>query len=117
LFDEWASILQKLDIGLVPIYGDYDLRLGRMNLLEFMISKIPWIASNQPAFREFSRFGRLVTNSPDAWETAIFQIVEKLDDQQQWATGEPFLFALSQDVNENIDKVLKLFTYILNQAN
>jgi hypothetical protein len=107
----------KLNIGLVPIYGDYDLRLGRINLLEFMVSKIPWIASNQPAFREFSRLGRLVENSAEAWETAILKAVDNMDDLQFWAAGEPFLYALSQDVNENIDKVLKLFTYILNQTN
>jgi hypothetical protein len=117
LFNEWVNILLKLNLGLVPIYGDYDLRLGRINLLEFMVSKIPWIASSQPAFREFSRLGRLVPNTSDAWETAILKAIDTLDDLQLWAAGEPFLFALSQDVNENIDKVLKLFTYILNQAN
>jgi hypothetical protein len=117
LFEEWVNILMKVHLGLVPIYGDYDLRLGRINLLEFMVSKIPWIASNQPAFREFSRFGRLVANSTDAWETGIQKVLDHIDELGHWAAGEPFLFALSQDVNENIDKVLKLFTYILNQAN
>jgi hypothetical protein len=48
---------------------------------------------------------------------AILKIIDDMDSCQQWAAGEPFLYALSQDVNENIDKVLKLFTYILNQAN
>jgi glycosyltransferase involved in cell wall biosynthesis len=114
--DEWANILLKLDVGLVPIYGDYDLRLGRINLLEFMISKTPWIASHQPAFREFSRFGQLVENSSIAWETALVKVLDNLDIFQKRATGESFLFALSQDVNENIDKVLKLFAHILNQA-
>jgi hypothetical protein len=117
LFNEWVNILLKVNLGLIPIYGDYDLRLGRINLLEFMVSKTPWIASSQPAFREFSRFGRLVTNSSDAWETAILKVMDHMDDLQLWAAGEPFLYALSQDVNENIDKVLKLFTYILNQTN
>jgi len=114
--DEWAEILLKLDIGLAPIYGDYDLRLGRINLLEFMISKTPWIASNQPAFREFSRFGRLVQNTSTAWESAILEMLDNLDVFQQRATRESFLFALSQDVNENIDKVLKPLTYILSQV-
>jgi glycosyltransferase involved in cell wall biosynthesis len=114
-FDDWASILLKLDIGLIPIYGDYDLRLSRINLLEFMISKTPWIASSQPSFREFSRYGRLVKNSAECWETAISKAIENIEARQSWASGEPFLFALSQDVNENIDKVLKLFTYILNK--
>lgn len=115
VFEEWANVLLKLDIGLVPAYGDYDLRLGRIKLLEFMISKIPWIASNQPSFRELSRYGRLVPNSSNTWEIAILNAVDNIDAYQKRATGEPFLFALSQDVNENIDKVLKLFTYILNQ--
>src|SRR5689334_4073133 len=117
LFDEWANTLLRLDLGLVPIHGDYDLRLSRINVLEFMISKTPWIASHQPAFRELSRFGKLIENSPDAWETAVLKAVDNIDSLKTKASGESFLFALSQDVNENIDKVLKLFTHILNQAN
>jgi glycosyltransferase involved in cell wall biosynthesis len=114
--EEWSDILLNLDIGILPICGDYDLRLGRVNLLEFMISKIPWLASNQLAFPELSRYGRLVQNSSVAWETAILKAVDNIEVLRKKASGEPFLFALSQDVNENIDKVLKLFTYILNQA-
>jgi hypothetical protein len=115
-FEEWADILLHLDIGLLPICGDYDLRLGRINLLEFMISKIPWLASHQLSFPELSRYGRLVQNSSEAWEAAVLKAVDNIDVLQKKASGEPFLFALSQDVNENIDKVLKLFTYILNHA-
>lgn len=116
LLDEWAAALLKLDIGLIPVYGDYDLRLSRINLLEFMISKTPWIASSQSSFREFARYGCLVNNSADGWETAILKAMDTIDSLKTWASGEPFLFALSQDVNENIDKVLKLFTYILNKT-
>ena len=115
-FDDWAALLLNLDIGLIPIYGDYDLRLSRINLLEFMISKTPWIASSQPSFREFSRYGRLVKNSAEGWEAAILKAMDEIAALQAWASGEPFLFALSQDVNENIDKVVKLFTYILNKG-
>lgn len=116
VFEEWASMLLKLDIGLVPIHGDFELRLGRINLLEFMISKIPWIASNQPSFRELSRYGSLIQNSSEAWEVAILNTIDNIDSLRKCAAGEPFLFALSQDVNENIDKVLRLFTCILNRA-
>lgn len=113
---DWADLLLKLDIGLVPIHGDYDLRLGRISLLEFMISKTPWIASNQLAFRELSRYGMLIQNSSNAWELAILKVIDNIDVFRRRAAGEPFLFALSQDINENIDKVLKLFLSILNQT-
>ena len=115
-FEEWADVLLHLDLGLLPICGDYDLRLGRINLLEFMISKIPWLASNQLPFPELSRYGRLIQNSSEAWEAALFKAVDNIEGLRKRASGEPFLFALSQDVNENIDKVLKLFTYILNRT-
>jgi glycosyltransferase involved in cell wall biosynthesis len=115
IFEEWADILLKLDVGVIPIHGDYDLRLGRIHLLEFMISKTPWIASNQPCFRELSRYGKLVQNSASEWESAVMKAVDNIDIGQKRAKGEPFLFALSQDIHENIDKVLKLYTHILAQ--
>jgi hypothetical protein len=116
VFEQWAEMLLRLDLGLVPTHGDYDLRLGRASVLEFMISKIPWIASNQPAFRELSRYGRLVQNTSGAWELALQKSVDNIDALQKRAAGGPFVFALSQDINENLDKVLKLFTHVLNQA-
>ena len=115
-FEEWADILLKLDIGLVPAHGEYDLRMGRIHLLEFMISKTPWIASDQPCFRELSRYGKLVQNACNAWEVVLLKMVDNIDIIQKRAAVEPFLFALSQDVNENIDKVLRLYTHILSQT-
>jgi hypothetical protein len=115
-FEDWADILLKLDTGLVPVHGDYDLRLGRINLLEFMISKTPWIASDQSCFREFARYGKLTQNLSGVWEVVILKVVDNIDIIQKRAAGEPFLYALSQDVHENIDKVLRLYTHILNQT-
>jgi hypothetical protein len=116
LLEEWANILPKLDIGLAPLYGDYDLRSSWINLLEFMVSKIPWIASDLASFRPLSSYGTLVQNSPCDWETATLNVIDQIGAYRKKAAGEPFLFALSQDVNENIDKVLKLYISIINQA-
>ena len=115
VFEQWADILLKLDLGLVPLHGDYDQRRGRINLLEFMISKTPWIASNQSCFRELSRYGKLVPNVASDWESVVMKAVDNVDTLKKRAGGEPFLFALSQDINENIEKVLKLYTHILTQ--
>lgn len=115
-FEEWSNILPKLDIGLMPLCGDYDLRSSWINLLEFMVSKIPWIASDLISLRPLSLYGTLVQNSSSNWEAAILNALDQLGVYKKKAAGEPFLFALSQDVNGNIDKVLKLYTAIINQA-
>ena len=116
LFDDWANILPRLDIGLVPLHGDYDLRISSISLLEFMLSKIPWIATDLASFRSLSAYGTLIQNLSADWESAILHSIDHLDASRKKAAGEPFLFALSQDVNGNIDKVLKLYTTILNQV-
>jgi hypothetical protein len=43
------------------------------------------------------------------------KVIDNIGIMQKRAMGEPFFFALSQDINENIDKVLKLYTHILGQ--
>jgi glycosyltransferase involved in cell wall biosynthesis len=115
-FEEWVSILLKLDIGLAPIYGDYDFRLSQSSLLEFMISKIPWVASEHLTFHELLQYGQWVQNTSDAWENAILTTVDQLNGYQKKAAKEPFLFAISQDVSANIDKTLKIYTSIISQA-
>lgn len=112
---QWADLLLQLDLGLAPAHGEYDLRLGRIGLLELMISKIPWIASDQPSFRELTRYGRLVQNTAVAWEAALLKAVDNLEALKRRAAGEPFLYALSQDVHENVGKILKLYAGILNR--
>jgi hypothetical protein len=115
-FEDWVSTLLKLDIGLAPLYGNYDLRQGPGNLLEFMISKIPLIASEQMVFHSLFPYGNWVKNALDSWENAILNTVDQLDAHQKKAAKEPFLYAISQDVSANIDKVLKTYAYIINQS-
>jgi hypothetical protein len=81
-----------------------------------MVSKIPWIASDLVPLRPLSLYGKLVQNSSSNWEAAILNALDQLGVYKKKAAGEPFLFALSQDVNGNIDKVLKLYTAIINQV-
>ena len=68
-YEEWVQILPKLDIGLAPLDGSYDLRRGWINVLEYMALKIPWLASDQMPYRTLSQYGHLVQNSSSMWES------------------------------------------------
>jgi hypothetical protein len=115
-FDEWVSLLLKLDIGLIPVAGDYDLRLSQVSMLEFMIAKIPWIATEQLAFHHLLQYGYWVPNSTETWKTAILKAVDHLEAYQKKAGRESFLFALGQDVGANIDKTLRIYSSVLNHS-
>jgi len=114
-FEEWVNLLLNLDVGLAPVYGDFDLRLSPVHLLEFMIAKVPWIATKQVDLHNLIRYGRWVQNSVDAWERGLSQIMEQLDLYQKKARGEPFLYALGKDIGANIDKTLRIYSAIVNQ--
>ena len=112
-FENWVEVSLHLDIGLMPVSGEYDLRLSSYDLLEFMISKTPWIASEEMNFQNLSQYGQWVRNTPEAWEKAILQTIDHLDAYQRKVVGEPFLFALNQDLSANISRILKVYDSII----
>ena len=77
-----------------------------------MIRSIPWVASDQLPYRALGRDGRLVPNLEFAWTQALFEVIDHLDAHRSQASKEAFLFALGQDVDENIDKVLAQYRSI-----
>ncbi|MDR3578296.1 MAG: hypothetical protein P4L50_30920 [Anaerolineaceae bacterium] len=112
-FDKWVQVLSGLDLGVAPVDGDYDLRMGSFNVMEFMVMKIPWAASNTLPYRDLARYGWLVPNSVNNWESSLLELIDHIDAYRAEAVGEPFLFALSQDINENISKVIDIYNSIL----
>jgi glycosyltransferase involved in cell wall biosynthesis len=114
--EAWPRVLAGFDIGLAPALGETGMRAGWQRLLEYMVMKVPWIGSDLPSYRELSRFGWLVQNTPDAWERGLLEVVDHLEAYQAEAAGEPFLFALGQDVHENVAKILAGYASILYRS-
>lgn len=97
--------LSKVDIGLLPAVGEFDLRQSPLPAVEYMAMKIPWVASNQAPFQGLAEYGQLVGNSPAEWAEAIGWLAENIESARQRAAGAPYLYALSQDAAENIEKI------------
>lgn len=113
--DEWVSHLSTLNIGLAPAHDPYDMRLGSYDLLEFMISKISWLASSNAQFQSLSAYGDLVKNTAADWETALLDAVDNLEARREEAGGTAFLFALSHNLASNLTAVLQVYDAILCQ--
>lgn len=112
--EEWAEILPSLDIGLLPLDGNYQMRAGAFEMLEFMISKVVWVASGDSTPHAAARFGVWAQNISPSWEGALLHILERMTLFKKKAAAEPFLFALNQDVGINIENVLKVYAGILS---
>ncbi len=98
----WLELLSKIDIGIAPLYGEFDQRKGYANILEFMVKKIPWVGSVGSPYHELSRYGWLVSNQKAAWKRVLLDMISHIDEYLAEAEREPYLYGLSQGIEENI---------------
>ncbi|MFZ5809924.1 MAG: glycosyltransferase [Chloroflexota bacterium] len=115
-YSEWPSVLANFDIGLAPLFGEYDERRSWIKVLEYMVMKIPWVASDGPPYSDFRSFGWLVKNTPKAWERVLLDIVDHLVQYQQEARGGAYLAGISQAIDENINSVLATYASVYESA-
>jgi hypothetical protein len=111
----WPLYLANLDIGIACAEGKYAMRASKLPILEYSVMKIPWLASNLIPFREMDHYGWLVPNTGQQWTWAILEVIDHLGAYQAEANGEPFLYGISQDVYENVEKILAVYESILSE--
>ena len=111
-YHDWPQELAYFDIGIAPLTTPYDQRRSWIKVMEYMAMKIPWIATDGPAYHSLGSYGWLVQNKANAWERILLDMVDNLAGHKAEATSEPFIFSLSQSIDQNIDKILALFQTI-----
>ena len=113
-YEEWPEVLSSYDIGLAPMEGEFDARRSWVKVLEYMAVKTPWIASRSPAYQELEAYGQLVKNTAEAWEKALLNTVDHIQDFRRQAGGEPYQFALNQSAENNVDHMIEIFRSLIN---
>lgn len=115
-YSEWPGLIANFDIGLAPLHGAYDNRRSWIKPLEYMVLKIPWAASDNPAYEEIGEYGKLVKNSASSWEDALLDMVDNIDRYREKANDLSYQFGISQSIDKNIEKVLVVFSEIAKTA-
>jgi len=109
----WPAALAKVDIGVSVINNTYGTYSSPVSLTEFMVMRIPWLASDLPPYRDLNQFGWLIPNSKENWKRSLIEVIDYLDGYRKEACAGAYLYALGQDVKANISKVLDLYQSIL----
>lgn len=115
-YSEWARQLARYDIGLAPLHGAYDERRSWIKVLEYLVMKVPWVASDGPAYDELRPYGWLVKNTPNAWERVLLDMVDHLVDYKAEAAREPYLFGISQAIDGNTERIVNTYAAIAQRA-
>jgi glycosyltransferase involved in cell wall biosynthesis len=115
-YQEWPRRLSQFDIGIAPLSGHYDERRSWIKVLEYMVMKLPWVASDAQPYRDFRQYGWLVNNEAEAWENVLLDIVDNLDRYREQANGDPYLKGISLSVDENIENIMAVYATIYERA-
>jgi hypothetical protein len=115
-YADWPRRLASFDIGLAPLHGAYDERRSWIKVLEYMVMKIPWVASEGAPYQDLRGYGWLVKNTPGAWERVLLDMVDHLDDHRAEAAREPHLFGLGQAIDANVDHLVATYETIASRA-
>lgn len=83
--------LNRFDIGVIPLAGEYDRRRSFIKTLEFSSLGIPWIGTDMEPNRELRATGALVENTPDAWYEALEDVVSNYDERREHAQTNRYL--------------------------
>ena len=111
---DFAKLLKSFDIPFAPLSSDYDMRRSWVKVLEYMALQIPWIATDCITYEELKPYGKTVANSEDNWYNAIVAMIENLPKAREYAREDPYQFAMSQSVDNQLDGRLKVYQEIID---
>lgn len=108
-YRDWPQQLAQFDIGLAPLHGAYDQRRSWIKVLEYLVLGVPWLASAGPVYADLEPYGRLVTHSARAWEQALLEMVDHLDEHRARAAGAPRAFGHQQALAERVTDMVDVY--------
>ncbi len=101
---EWPKVISTFDIGIAPmdLVGPYESRKSWLKGAEYLLAKVPWIASDCPSYQDLREHGHLIGNSPAEWEAALEDMIANLDREKERAAAEAYEFGLSLTMENNV---------------
>lgn len=109
--EQWPGYLtDNFDLLVFPLAGEYDLARSPIKAMEANLGAIPWLASDNGVYSEFSMFGTLVQNTEQAWELAIDHAMKNNAHQKQAALSARNWMLENYMAENNVEKILEAYT-------
>lgn len=111
-YADWPETLSQFDIGLIPMYGEYDERRSWIKPLEYALMGIPWVGSRNRMTEEYVGFGgQVVENKTSNWYEAIVDVVDHYKHWKECAEAD-YNWAIAQGIDQNVDRIMDTYEEI-----
>ncbi len=111
----FAKNLSHVDIGLIPLYGEYDRRRSWIKTAEYSVMGIPWIGSEMEPTDSIAT-GTRVKNTPEDWYNAIKFYVDNLPALTEAATKSMPMAQDFFDIDNPHNSMIPLFEKIIQET-
>ena len=110
----FASKLSAVDIGLIPLFGEYDRRRSWIKTAEYSVMGIPWIGTDMEPTQEINT-GQRVQNTAEDWYNAIKFYVDNYPDLKATADANVEMAQQFFGIDYHTDDLTKLFERIISE--
>lgn len=109
--DAWPLICQQFDLGLAPLYGEYDDRRSWLKVAEYIALGVPFLCADRPPYKDLLRCGVSVVNEPlgIAWEEALESALNTLPHLKEQALVYQLQRAESLTMEANVSQYLDTY--------
>jgi glycosyltransferase involved in cell wall biosynthesis len=115
-YASYASKLQMLDLGVIPLSGEYDRRRSYIKPLEYSCLGLPWIATDMEPTQNDDLFGMRVENTAEAWYKALKVAVDNLDIVKEKARDKMQTIREKYSIDNNVPEILKTYERIIRES-
>jgi glycosyltransferase involved in cell wall biosynthesis len=111
----WGQSLAWFDIGVIPLWGEYDRRRSFIKMLEYGTMGIPWVGSNlDPNWDEtLTPCGKLVENMPGPWIDGIEDMLRNYTQYKEKAEANK-AEAEKFRIDRNLDTLVGIYQRMID---
>jgi len=110
----FASKLSMFDIGLIPLYGEYDRRRSWIKTAEYSVMGIPWIGSDMEPTRD-SNTGLRVGNTAEEWYAGLTSYIDNYGAVKEAAVANQAEAQAVFDIDAHVGELVQTFERIIEE--
>jgi glycosyltransferase involved in cell wall biosynthesis len=110
----YSKSLSYLDIGLLPLSGEYDRRRSSLKAAEYIIMGIPWIASDLEPYHDM-KCGLVVKNTVEEWFSNMEAIINSLEELKPYVEADRIEAIKEFDIDLHVGDLIKTYERIINE--
>ncbi len=106
--EDWPQFVAQFDLGIAPLYGEYDRRRSWLKATEYAAAGVPSIVADLSAYEDCKTWPlSLVGNGLDAWATALDSALAQLAEAKVIAERRRFEACMTFSIEANAGAWLK----------